>query len=86
VKLDVEIEWELEICTDYTKTINWLHWAEANGAPILFDILPGGVFPGTTFTLVSWARLELEDESGAPIIVDTEPCPMLTIVIAAPLP
>ena len=81
VKLDVEIEWELEICTDYTKTINWLHFAEVNGAPVLFDILP--LPPGTTFTLVSWARLELEGDAG-PIIVETEPCPTLTIVIAGP--
>jgi len=80
VKLDVEIEWELEICTDYTKTINWLHFPEVNGAPILFDIPPSP--PGTMFTLVSWARLELEGDAG-PIIVDTDPCPMLTIVIAA---
>ena len=83
VKLDVEIEWELEICTDYTKTINWLHFPEVNGAPVLFDIPPAP--PGTTFDLTSWARLELEGDAG-PIIVETDPCPTLTIVIAGPLP
>lgn len=74
VKLDVEIKWKPEICTQYTKAINWLHWAEANDGPILFHILPLGVLPGGTFTIVSWARIELEGDEG-PIMVETEPCP-----------
>jgi hypothetical protein len=85
VKLDVEVEWELEICTQYTKTINWLHWAEANGAPVLFDILPLGIIPGTaTFNLTSWAKIELEGDEG-PIAVETEPCPTLTIIVQPPV-
>jgi len=82
VKLDVEIEWELEICTDYTKTINWLHFPEVNGAQVLFDIPPAP--PGTTFDLTSWACVELEGDVD-PDNDCTEPCPTLTIVIV-PLP
>jgi len=82
VKLDVEIEWELEICTDYTKTINWLHFPEVNGAPVLFDIPPAPL--GTTFDLTSWACVELEGDVD-PTNDCTDPCPVLTIVIS-PLP
>ena len=83
VNLDVEIEWELEICTDYTKTINWLHFPEANGAPILFDILP--LFPGPdrVFDLTSWGCVELEGDVN-PENDCTDPCPVLTIVIVLP--
>ena len=80
--MDVEIEWELEICTDYTKTINWLHLPEATGTPVLFNIPPAP--PGTTFDLTSWACVELERDVD-PDNNCTEPCPTLTIVIT-PLP
>jgi len=79
--MDVEIEWELEICTDYTKTINWLHLPDVNGAQVLFDIPPAP--PGTTFDLTSWACVELEGDVD-PDNDCTDPCPMLTIVIAGP--
>jgi hypothetical protein len=82
VKLDVEIEWELVICTDYTKTINWLHFPEVNGQPVLFDILPLTPGPDRIFDLTSWACVELEGDVN-PDNDCTEPCPTLTIVVQA---
>ena len=80
VDLDVEIEWELEICTDYTKTINWFHFPEVNGEQVLFDILPLLPGPDRIFDLTSWACVELEGDVN-PDNDCTDPCPVLTIVI-----
>ena len=78
VALDVEVGWQLEVCTDYTKTINWLHFPEANGAPILFDILP---MPMAVFTLSSYACIDLDGDVD-PTNDCTDWCPPLTIAVA----
>ena len=59
VLLDVETEWELEICTDYTKTINWLHIPDPNGAEILFDLQ---AFAFGNYTLVASSCVYLEGD------------------------
>ncbi len=62
VLLDVEIDWELEICTQYTKTINWLGFPSP--PDILFDAggLMGILPPGTTFNLIAKACINLEGD------------------------
>ena len=55
VDLDVEVDWELKICTNYTKNINWIGYPSPE--EILFDavIVP----PFYTVTLVSHACVEV---------------------------
>jgi hypothetical protein len=55
VNLDVEIDWELAICTNYTKTINWIGYPSP--ADILFDAVNVTAFHRVT--LVSWACVEV---------------------------
>ena len=55
VNLDVEVDWELKICTTYTKTINWIGYPSP--ADILFDAMV--VAPSQTVTLTSWACVEV---------------------------
>jgi hypothetical protein len=77
ITLDVEVDWELKICTTYTKTINWIGYPSP--PPILFDatIVP----PFHTITLVSYACIEVGEgfEDTNP---DNDCCansPMITI-------
>jgi hypothetical protein len=56
VNLDVEIDWELEVCTTYTKTINWISFPSFH--PILFDI-PGLPF-GQSLNLTTYACVDME--------------------------
>lgn len=59
VTLDVEIDWNLEICTDYTKTINWISFPSFH--PILFDVT---VFAyGQSLNLTTWASVDLEGDT-----------------------
>lgn len=58
ILLDVEIGWELEVCKDYTKTINWLGFPSP--PDILFDV---GASPGASFNLTSSACIELEGDT-----------------------
>jgi len=55
VNLDMEVDWELKICTNYTKTINWIGYPSP--ADILFDMVT--VTPFHTVTLVSYACVEV---------------------------
>jgi hypothetical protein len=55
VNLDVEVDWELKICTNYTKTINWIGYPSP--AEILYDMV--GAVPFQTVTLVSYACVEV---------------------------
>jgi len=77
ITLDVEVDWELKICTQYTKTINWIGYPSP--ADILFDAVV--VPPFHTITLVSYACVEVGEG-----FEDTNPdnnccadSPMLTI-------
>lgn len=62
--LDVETVWELEICTDYTKRINWLHIGQVTKEEILFDLQSPSA---GVYELVSYAMVELGDD------VDVDP-------------
>jgi hypothetical protein len=77
VNLDAEVDWELKICTNYTKTINWIGYPSP--AEILFDMVVA--VPFQTVTLVSYACVEVGEG-----FEDTDPgnnccgdSPMLTI-------
>jgi hypothetical protein len=76
VWLDVEIDWELEICTDYTKTINWLSFP--SGHPILFDI-PAGLLAGQSLNMTSYACVDLDGDTD-PSDDCTTASPTLTII------
>jgi len=76
VWLDVEIDWNLEICTTYTKTINWLSFP--SGHPILFDI-PAGLLVGQSLNLTSYACVDLEGDTNTTNDC-TVACPTLTII------
>jgi hypothetical protein len=59
VTLDVEIDWNLEICTQYTKTINWISFPSFH--PILFDVT---VFAfGQSLNLTTWASVDLPGDT-----------------------
>jgi len=77
VRLDVEIDWELKICTHYTKTINWIGYPSPTD--ILYDVTV--VAPFQTVTLVSHACVEVgegfEDTNSENNCCD--PSPMITI-------
>ena len=53
--LDMEVDWELKICTNYTKTINWIGYPSP--LDILFDLT--GAVPWQTITLVTWGCIEV---------------------------
>jgi len=78
VWLDVEIDWNLEICTDYTKTINWLSFP--SGHPILFDI-PAGLLVGQSLNMTSYACVYLDGDTD-PSNDCTVASPTLTIIRA----
>lgn len=63
VILDVEVDWNLQICTDYTKTINWFSFPSP--PPVLFHILPG--LPpspiGVSMNLTTWASVNLPGDT-----------------------
>jgi hypothetical protein len=59
VNLDVEIDWNLEICTTYTKTINWISFPSP---PVLFDIVPP-LLSGQSLNLTSWACVTLPGDT-----------------------
>ena len=78
VELDVEVDWELKICTNYTKTINWIGFDGGGDAMTLVDngpLLAEVLFevevsllpvPDPCFTLTSMACVNVEgDENPA---------------------
>jgi hypothetical protein len=80
VNLDVQTEWPLVVCTDYAKTINWLHIGQVTDEEVLFDLQ---ALPGQSYTLYSYSSVELEGDENAENN-DTGWCPLLTIVIVPP--
>jgi len=76
VRLDVEIDWNLEICTTYTKTINWISFP--SGHPILFDI-PAELLAGQSLNMTSYACVYLEGDTD-PSDDCTAESPTLTII------
>lgn len=75
VNLDVEIDWNLEICTTYTKTINWISFPSP---AVLFDIMPP-LLVGQSLNLTSYACVYLDGDTNTQndCTVDS---PTLTIV------
>jgi hypothetical protein len=61
VWLDVEIDWNLEICTTYTKTINWISFPSP---PVLFDIMPPFVV-GQSLNMTAYACIDLEGDTNS---------------------
>ena len=86
VNLDVEVGWELVVCNNYTKTINWIGFPPA-GSMILVDG-PEVLFDATvidnwvSLNLTSWACVEVGEgfEDYDPSNDCTDPCPTLTII------
>lgn len=76
VNLDVEVDWDLVICTEYEKTINWIGFPSP--VNILFDLMPP-VMPGQSLQLVCSACIELDGDTD-----ETDDCsgdsPMLTVI------
>ena len=58
VKLDVEVDWELVVCNNYTKTINWIGFNPPGGEPMTLFVGPDVLFE-TTGDLYSTATLDL---------------------------
>lgn len=58
VKLDVETEWKLVICNNYTKTINWLSFPSADN--ILFDLQ--ATEPAGIYALTAWSCVDLDGD------------------------
>lgn len=63
--LEVETVWQLEKCTDYVKTINWLRIGEellpVNGTRVLSELVLDGLGP-CSLELVASASVELMDD------------------------
>jgi hypothetical protein len=55
VNLDVEVDWELVVCNNYTKTINWIGFPSSPN--ILFEVT--NPYDGLTFSLTSYACVEV---------------------------
>ena len=86
VDLDVEMDWDLVICTNYTKTINWIGFPPPimQDLPVLFDVFTGGLLPFQTLQLVSYACVEVEGDENT----DNDCCeesPMLTVMYMPPI-
>jgi hypothetical protein len=92
VDLDVNLTWELVVCVNYTKTINWLGIRSAgpmilveNGPlepEVLFDFtFPWEPVPGDLMTLTAWACIDTEGDAN-PENNCTEECPPLEITIS----
>ena len=81
VWVDVEVDWELKVCTNYTKTINWLSFPSA--PDILFDLQ---ALNFTCYNLISYACLEVGEgfEDTNPQNDCTGNSSMLTICILPP--
>ena len=90
VNLDMEVDWELKICTNYTKTINWIGFPAGdgltlvlNGAEVLFDLTDP--YDGLSFNLTAKACVELEgDENSDNDCTDWSPTLTITWLVAPP--
>jgi len=76
VDLDVETGWELVVCVDYTKSINWL--GIPSPTDILFDLRTLTPGPGATFNLTAMACIDLDMDVN-PGNDCTDWCPALNI-------
>ncbi len=87
VLLDVETVWEQVVCVDYTKSINWLHFWELDGAEVLFDVIPPQepLPEGGTFNLTAMACVEMEGDEN-PDNDCTDWCPPLIIIVGPQQP
>ena len=94
VNLDVEVDWELVVCNNYTKTINWIGFKPPGGEPMILQSAADVVFEttddvynGLTFTLTSWACVEAgEGFNDTNSDNDcTAPCPALNVTFIVPL-
>ena len=74
VMLDVETEWKLVVCNNYTKSINWIGFPSPED--ILFDA--DIAFLGESFNLTAQACIDL-DHDADPANDCTDWCPVLTI-------
>jgi len=74
VLLDVETEWKLVVCNNYTKSINWIGFPSP--PDILFDADIASL--GDSFNLTAQACVEL-DHDADPTNDCTDWCPVLTI-------
>jgi hypothetical protein len=92
VNLDVEVDWELVVCNNYTKTINWIGFPPAGiqtlqtAADVVFEAT-GDLFSGVVLDLTSWACVEPGEgfEDTNPDNDCTDPCPKLTVIFIIPL-
>ena len=58
VKLDVEVDWELVVCNNYTKNINWIGFNPPEGEPMTLFVGPGVLFE-TTSDIYNYVTLDL---------------------------
>jgi len=78
VNLGVETEWTLVVCTDYTKTINWLHIGQVTDEEVLFDLQ---ALPGQSYTLYALSEVALEgDENPENDYTDWSPALNITVM------
>lgn len=83
--LDVETQWQLVKCLNYTKSINWLGIWSGNYVPglhpcVLFEL----VLPGSgnySFRLVASAELELVDDEDVDPQNNNVTCPPLNLIV-----
>ena len=93
VNLDMEVDWELKICTNYTKTINWIGFPAAGpiileNGPLEAEVLfkPSLINTFDQLTLVSHACVNVEGDENQENDC-TDPSPTLTIdYLGPPLP
>jgi hypothetical protein len=92
VKLDVEVDWELVVCNNYTKTINWIGFNPPGSMPlfagpdVLFESMDD-FYNGVTFNLTAKACVApgegFEDTDSANDCTDW--APTLTVTFLLPL-
>jgi hypothetical protein len=86
INLDVEVDWDLVICTEYEKTINWIGFPQGPmaGLPVLFEA-PQPILAGQTLQLISYACVEVEGDEN-PDNDCSGDSPMLTVIFQLPPP
>ena len=86
-ELDVEVDWELVVCNNYTKTINWIGYPPGgtemilqSAADVVFETW-NDLFNGVQLELTSSACVEPGEgfEDTNPDNDCTDPCPKLTV-------
>lgn len=89
VTLDVEATWQLEKCTNYTETINWLHIQECMEPPCctLFDLEFFGDWGSVLYLeLDSFATVKLVNDEDINPDNNTAYSPSITIYFYLPFP